>query len=139
MSNFITKADYLQNIREEIADQITDENDDIIDECELEAIEEVSSYLFQFYDVATIFGAEDDERSKLVLSWCKHVVLYKLYERIPDDRVPERIIKNYDDTIRVLERINSGKMPVDLPRLQNEDETPKTKFKSGARAYRPVD
>lgn len=136
MSNFITKADYESNIRATILDQIVDDTDSIIDTCELEAIEEVSSYLFQHYDVATIFAEIDAARSKLVVAWCKHVVLYKLYERIPDDQVPDRIIKNYDDSIRVLEKVASGKMPVDLPRNLTEEEAAKTKFRSGGEKRR---
>lgn len=135
MSTFIERSDY-HNMRDSILNQIVDDDDALLDGVELEAIEEVKNYLFQHYDTTTIFSQTGDDRSKLVLKWCKHVVLYIAHERIPDDQVPDRIIKNYDDTISLLTRINSGKMNVDLPRVQNDEEENKTKFRWGSQNRR---
>jgi phage gp36-like protein len=131
MSNFIDRDDYDRKIRDYKLDQIIDQQDAILDDAELDAIQEVSDYLYQHYEVETIFQKTGDERHKSVLRWCKHIVIYNIYERIEDEMVPERVIKNYDDTIATLTKIMSGKMAVDLPR-KTESEENITRFNGGS-------
>ena len=67
----------------------------------------------------------------------KNVCLYILYERVDDDDVPARVIKNYNDTIETLQDVSRDKLTVGLPRRKEdtdgdgEGDTVVTKFKSG--------
>ena len=57
-----------------------------------------------------------------------NLAVYFFYERIPDEQVPARIVKNYDDTRSDLEKIARGKMHTTLESMLNDDETKKTIF-----------
>lgn len=136
MSNFISKPDYYIGKRQTLIDQITDDDDTILDDAEQWAIDTVRDHLFQHFDVDTIFEQEAEDRNTRVVKWCIDLVLYRIYDRVDDDFVPESVVKNYDETMAKLEAIAGGNMPVDLPRLTDEDDVPKTKFQSGGEESR---
>lgn len=138
---YLDKADYKNMIKAHRLDQILDdlENaapDDVLDDSESEAIAVIRDALVANYDVDNIFGRTGDDRHKNVLRWAKYLVMYFIYDRIPDELVPDRVIKNYDDTMQLLQDIADGKRSVDLPRLQNTDGTTKTKFRWGSQTAR---
>lgn len=137
MSNFINKSDYTHKQRDAHLNQIIDDNDALLDGAELTAISEVKMYLFEHYDVDTIFASEAEQRHPMVLKWCLNIALYELYERIPDEAVPERIIKNYDDTVKQLREIAANKISIDLPRkTEGEDNESITRFQGGSEPLR---
>jgi hypothetical protein len=145
MSDFITKADYLHQIREYKLDQILQEDnadeDQILEDAEGTAIATVRDALIGGgYDADVVFSKTGVERPKQVMRWVKCLVLYYIYERVPDDLVPARVIKDYDLTIEILDKINDGKMNVDLPSIQVPDgeggTKPETKFRWGSQPKR---
>ncbi len=136
MSSFIEKSDYNYQLRTYKLDQIIDEDDTVLDDAEEDAIAEVKDYLFQNYNTELIFSQTGSQRSKNVLRWVKNVVIYYIYERVPDELVPERVIKDYDDTIEKLEKISAGDIAADLPRRQTEEGKPKTQFRWGSQPAR---
>jgi len=148
MSGFISKDDYKYQIRTERLDQIleaTDEDEDaLLEEAEDEAIAVIRDYLISKYDVDLIFSSSGDSRPKNVLRWAKTLVIYYIYERIPDEMVPERVVKNYDDTLETLENIARGDMNVDLPKLSEQtppfgQSAPKTRRRMGSKPPRTND
>lgn len=112
MSNFISKADYGYQIREERLNQILEEADveeeDLLDDAELEAISIIKDALAPKYDVELIFSQTGAARHKTILRWAKVLVIYFIYERIPDDMVPERVVKNYNQVLERLEAVAQG-------------------------------
>lgn len=136
MSNFIDKSDYSRLIRSNRLDEILDADDALLDEAEKDAIAEVSDYLAEYYDVDQIFSQSGSSRNRNALNWTRRVVMYMIYERVPDQLVPERIIKNYDDTIRTLEKIAAGKINAELPRKMDEESKARTKFRWGSQNAR---
>ncbi len=141
MSNYITKTDYKYQIRTDVFDQILEEaeedEDAMLDQAEGEGIAFVRNFLENRYDLNTEFAKSGSDRHKVLLRMCKVVVLYLIYERIPDDLVPERIVKNYEATLKMLKEVQNGS--ADLPGLSvknitNEDgETkPSTKRRWGS-------
>lgn len=136
MSEFIGLEDYERKIRSYRLDQIIDDNEQILAQAELDAIQEVSDYLYQFYDVDIIFAQTGEDRHKSVLRWCKDVVMYRIYDRIDDELVPDRVIKNYDNTILVLKKISGGAMPIDLPRKTEAEDNTITRFRGGSEPAR---
>ncbi|WP_420582076.1 phage protein Gp36 family protein [Reichenbachiella sp.] len=140
MSTFITRTDYKSKIHSDhLGDILDDEDftaDDILDEAEEHAIAIIKDALKGTYDLDTIFDAADDARPKNVVRWATTIVLYILYERIPDDLVPDRIVKNYNDTMDLLDDISDGKRKVDLPVLEDENGDIATKFRWGSQEAR---
>jgi hypothetical protein len=86
------------------------------------------------------FAKTGANRNQALLRWVKCLVLYYLYERIPDALVPERVIKNYDDTMEMLNKISDGKMNCTLAQLQESDTDgnaePLTKTRWGSQPVR---
>lgn len=132
MSTFITKADYITNKRVDEINQIIDDDDSVLDEAEEEAISEVRDYLFQRYDVDTIFSQVEAARSKSVVRWVKHLVMRNIYSLTSEDNVPDDVIVNAERTIEILEQIAGGERTAELPRLQDENAEPKTIFRWGS-------
>jgi hypothetical protein len=53
--NFLIKSDYLKHIQSDNLEIVTDSTDSLIDECELIAIEEITSFISHRYDTDKIF------------------------------------------------------------------------------------
>lgn len=122
LTDFITKADYQYQIKTYKLDQITEATDSILDNAEDEAIGQVTEFLSGRYDMNTEFAKSGANRNKALLRWVKCLVMYYIYERIPDAMVPERVIKNYDDTMEMLNKISDGKMNCTLAQLTESDQ-----------------
>lgn len=138
MSNFITKVDYKVHIRTYRLDQILeaqDEDEDLIlDAAENEAISVISDALAPKYDVNLIFNQSGDNRHKTILRWAKVLVIYYIYERIPDEMVPERVVKNYEHVLERLKYIEQGKANLSgAPLITNTGEDGQTKPKTRRR------
>lgn len=133
---FIEEADYKLKIREARLMQVIEEDPDLLDTAEETAIQVVRDALHSRYDVAAIFATTGSGRPKQVVRWVMCLALYYLYERIPDKLVPERVVKNYDDTLATLNDISDGKLSTELPRLVGADGANPTKFRWGSMTAR---
>lgn len=129
---YITKQDLTVNIRTYRINQIIDGDDTIIENASMEAEAMIIDALTGKYDTTNIFNKTGAGRDKNILSWAKYIVLYKIYERIPDENVPERVIKNYDDTFDFLMKIAEGRVSVSLPRIVDQKGEKKTKTRWGS-------
>lgn len=121
VTDFISKADYLYQIKTYKLDQITEATDSVIDAAEDEAIGIILEMLSGRYDMNLEFGKSGANRNKALLRWVKCLTIYYIYERIPDAMVPDRIVKNYDDTMDMLNKISDGKMNTTLAQLTETD------------------
>lgn len=112
MSTFITKDDYKYQIRTYRLDQIlesADEDEDaILNAAEDEALGMIEKHIADKYDTAVVFAQSGSSRNKVILRWAKVLVMYYIYERIPDEMVPERIIANYKEVMMQLKRVEDG-------------------------------
>ena len=130
---FLQQDDMKAGIRAYRLDQIIDADSTVFDAAAVES----ESYLRNIldgagYDAAYELGRTGTFRDGTLLSWCRYLCIYKLYERVPDEAVPERVVKNYDDTIAMLRRVADGRMNLDLQRKTAEDGGKKTKFQWGS-------
>lgn len=141
MSSFITKDDYKYQIRTYRLDQILEAADEdeelILDQAENDALSVLKDSLASKYDVVAIFSASGDERHKTILRWAKVLVIYYIYERIPDEMVPERVVKNYDYVLERLEMVEQGKanldgLPVKTETGDDGETGPKTRRRWGS-------
>lgn len=148
MSNFISKAEYKYHIRTYRLNQILeslDEADDVIlDNAEGEAMGVIRKHLGTRYDMDVELAKSGDSRSKVLLRYIKVLVLYFIYERVPDDSVPERVVKNYDEVMKALEKIEDGDAhipglaPITVPDSNSSsgESTPFTKRRWGSQTKR---
>jgi hypothetical protein len=146
MSSFIDRSDYNYHIKSNRLDQILDDEDvniiadELLDDAEEEAVQEVKDALHGKYDVVKIFNKTGSARPKNVLRWVKVLTISMIYERIPDELIPEQVLKNAEEVRKILAAIADGKRSVDLPLMEqvNDDGTtgPVTKFRWGSNSSR---
>lgn len=139
MSNWIASTDYKPMVRDNHLSQIIDADNVLLDSVELTAIQVVKDALHQWYDTDAIFATTGANRPPQVLRWCIVLAVYYLYERVPDKLVPERVSRNYDQTIEMLRDISDAKVSLDLPLKQTADSENVTKFRWGSQTARGHD
>jgi hypothetical protein len=139
MSNWITQPDYKPMVRDNHLSQIIDTDSVLLDSVELTAIQVVKDALHQWYDTDAVFGTSGSNRPAQVLRWCIVLAVYYLYERVPDKLVPERVTRNYTDTIEMLRDISDGKVSLDLPLRQAAEGGNVVKFRWGSQPARGHD
>jgi len=133
---FLTQNDFMEHLGDDILSQITNDNSLLIEKCELQAIGVIKDTLSGMYDIDEELSEDvaDDRHQPLVL-WLLALACYYLYRQIPDDEVPARIIKDYDDTIETLNMIARGKKPTSMLPVQ-EDGVTKRVFRMSSQTAR---
>lgn len=113
--SYLSKQDYLYQIRTNRLNQILEETDQdedaILDAAEMDALAMIRMYLDK-YDLNVEFSKSGGERNKVVLRWAKVMVIYYIYERVPDEMCPERVVKNYEKALEELKAVRSGQAQV---------------------------
>lgn len=112
MESYISKDDYKYQIRTERLDQILEASDEdeelLLDNAETEALAIIRDHLGKRYDMVAEYATSGDNRNKVVLRWAKVLVIYFIYERIPDEMVPERVVSNYEMVMKMLVKVEDG-------------------------------
>lgn len=106
---FLTKEDYYRKISQEILNQITGGVDELLNTAETSAAGIIRDMLSGMYNIDAELNKSGTNRHNNLLLWMLNLSAYLIYDRIPDDEVPERIVKDYDDTMTTLRKIASGK------------------------------
>lgn len=130
-------------------DQITDNDDDIVNQAIAMAVEEVRSYFVGnnkkewqdgriIYDVEAIFNATGTDRNALILGHCATVAKWYIVELCNADIIYEQAKDRYDRTISFLKDLASGKLTLDTlskkqPPRTTETEDTNTPFTYGSR------
>ncbi len=149
MVTYLKQVDLQSSIRDHRLEHILDNTDannttNAFELASSEAESVVRDYLIK-YAIDDELAKLGDDRHKSVVFYIKNICLYILYERIEDDDVPDRIIKNYDDTIETLRDISKGKLTIGLPLAQIDTDgdgipdTYRTQFRWGSEPKRKYD
>lgn len=124
----ITKEDLKTHIYEETLNEITRDNDDIVNEAIATGIEEVKTYLSK-YDLVQMFGDETENVSATftnpyLKSLVKTVVIWNLMTlaNINIDYEAKRTL--YEDATNALKMIQSGKTDPRWPYLNTSELEP---------------
>lgn len=116
---YIQKADYKNRIDTDLLNLVISEGnnngDDVLATVSQIAENTIDTTAGVLYDLSAEFGKIGAARNYLILSWALSIALYEIYQRIPDESVPEKVIKNYEDTYDNLEQCSKGKFPLKLP------------------------
>jgi len=130
---YLTEGDFVAKISDNILEQILDGNNTILDEAEQSATAIIQDAFAQKYDLDAEFAKTGTDRHKNLLRWMLNLTLYFLYERVHDNQVPDRVVKNYDDTVSEIKSIEQGKRNTSLLKLIREDNARKeTNFRWGS-------
>jgi hypothetical protein len=132
----ITYQDLLASIREYKIQEILEDEDPESNVNLQAAMDEAESIVIDFlyarYNTEVIFGQTGSDRSNTVLGWLRAITLYKVYERIPDELVPERIVANYEEAMKIIGYVSEGRRDIKLPRRLTEEGKKTTKFRGGS-------
>ncbi len=126
--SFITKDDLGQDIYGEILTGVTRGDDDkIVDACS-EAKDEINGYICARYDSADLFEKTGSSRNKTILSIARTIAIYKLHKVCNTMTELRRI--DYEDAVKTLEKIQSGKFILEGAKLvgQTATEIPTTQI-----------
>lgn len=126
---YLLKGDLITDAYEENIDEITREDNSIVEEKIEEAIEEAKSYLSRF-DLVKLFGTEEVEpsvKSSLLKGCVKSIAIWKLIARNNPNIDAQMARTNYEDAINWLKKVQSGVCdPEGWPYKPTADSTPLT-------------
>lgn len=121
---YVTKADYKGRISTVLLDMlIAEDATGIIANASRSAEDTINSLAGRLYDIPGEFAKLGTARNHFVLNMGLSIALYTIYQISDDEEVPEKVIKNYDDTINDLTKISTGKMTLNLPPAVVDDES----------------
>jgi hypothetical protein len=116
---YITKSDYKSRISTDLLDTIISEGesngDDVLQIVSHIAEDTISTRAGVLYNLSNEWNKTATERNGLIFSWALSISTYWMYQRIDDEDVPAKVIKNYEDTLDALELVSNGKHPLNLP------------------------
>jgi len=119
---FLQEIDYRTVADQRTIDVIQQFEEPVRLRAEKTAIEEISSYLRNKYDVTAIFEATADDRNHLIVTITCDITLYHLATWLPGKMGMEIRIERYDRAIAMLKNIAKGAITPDLPLLTNSSD-----------------
>jgi hypothetical protein len=121
---FVEKDDFNGHIRENILDDLTNVDDDIILKQSNRAINFMSGFLNNRYDVENIFNKTGNDRDTVVLGYCIDITIYYMHRLMNYRKVPRDRADAYNEAKQWLEDVSALKInPVGLPFLTNNTKT----------------
>ncbi len=130
MSTFINYSDYQGTKTTRILDLLIGDDDTILETVETTAIGIITDRLAERFDLPAELAKTGSDRNPSLMRWVIALCTYTVYARVPDDDVPERVIKDYDDTLKELDKIQQGRS-CSLQRILDTEGEVKTRFRMG--------
>ena len=121
---FVDTNDYLSVIDVRSLGVLESEITDLRSQSEQRAIELISSYLRNRYDVNVIFAATGDQRNSAVVSWVVDISLYNMTSRVPGRMSGDLRKERYDNVVSELRAIAKGEITRGLPVLNADPGNP---------------
>ncbi len=125
---FLTKEDYAGAIRERILDQITEFDDNKIQQVDSFAVEFISGYLRSRYDVAAIFNATGEDRNPVIVMYAVDIAIYQLHHLINPRKLPELRKERFELAQDWLQRVSKQLINPELPLHATPDQIDYIKF-----------
>lgn len=121
---FVDTNDYLSVIDARSLQVLESEITDLRSQSEQRAIELISSYLRNRYDVNVIFAATGDQRNSAVVSWVVDISLYNMTSRVPGRMSGDLRKERYDNVVSELRAIAKGEITPGLTVLNADPGNP---------------
>lgn len=119
---YVIKDDYKGRIRTALLDMVIEEaeqeDEDILSTASQIAEDTINTMAGVLYDLASEFIKVGGARNGMVLKWAKDLAVYEVMQRVDDDNVPQKVIKNYEDALNDLADVGKGKIILSLPKKQ---------------------
>jgi phage gp36-like protein len=106
----------------------------ILTQIEDEAIQLVAGYLNNRYNMHNAFNQIDTDRNTLLIGLVADIVSYLVMIRTSTDVISDIRTQRYNDAIKLLKDLESGKMKINLPEKNDEyQNTSHLKFSADIR------
>lgn len=100
---------------EHLINDVSSDNNDILNELELMAIDEVTSYLRPRYSTDYIFSRTGSARSPIIRRITTDYIMCYLWERTNSNEIPESLQERCEKNTQWLMDVSTGKISPDLP------------------------
>lgn len=112
---FLTAEEITTHLYGEVSDEISRGDATKLPTAISAAQEEARGYLTMLYDVAAIFAATGDARNPILLLYIKDIAVWH-YIQLANPAVDMELrLKRYEQAVRWLEKVQSGKTNPNLP------------------------
>lgn len=139
MSAFINPEDYDSTLHAEILDALTRSDDAILEQCENDAIAEMSGYLANKYDVEKIFARRGSERNNLILMYAKDIAIYHVFCVHNPYKMSKVRQERYDRAMEWLKQVASGNIAVvGADALPEEERSERSNFSIKSNTLKPT-
>lgn len=118
---FITIEDYRTLIADSDLEYVTKADKETREKAEKLAQSEISKYLRPRYSLTTIFNAVGEARNESIIMYMIDVALFHLFSKLPGRMGMEMRQLRYDNTIKALQEIATGKTDLALPLIDSSD------------------
>ena len=118
---FLTKEDY-KAVCDDYEFEAIQNNDDITEQAELTAIEQIKSYCRARYDMDIEFAKTGNERSAMLVQCTVNISLWLMVHRLPQSMGVERREALYEESIKWLRDVQNSKAMPGFATYDTEDE-----------------
>jgi phage gp36-like protein len=119
---FLTKPDLYLSILQDELDEITRDDDALVESALSAAIEEMRTYLFDSYDVEEIFSQTSSNRHQMLVRVGSDIAIWFLVARLQAGQDTEDRRRRYDRAIAWLKAVQKSQTFADLPRKESTEE-----------------
>lgn len=120
---FIAKADFKLSILTDELDQIVREDDTVIDQAISAAEAEMRAYLYDSYDVDTIFAATGASRHQLLVKFCVDIAIWAIVASTQAGQDLDDRKARYDRAVNWLKMVKKMENYADLPLRESTVQT----------------
>lgn len=118
---FIEKTDFYQIIRQDVLNNLIENDDAKLDTEEAFAMAKVEAYLGARYDLAAEYALTGDDRNKMLMRAIMALMLYTLYGVRSSADIPEHIEDKKLYALEWLEGVRDEKLSTNLALSNTED------------------
>lgn len=141
MSAFLTETDYQTRLSDRVIDLLTGDINTVLDTASNEACGVIRDRLYDKFQIDSEFTKTGTDRNSMLIRYALSIAVYSLYSRVPDEEIPERVIKDYDDAMSDLRLIAQGKLSCTLTLNIDSDGETKVRLRMGSndpRSHNPL-
>jgi len=130
--SFISTDDYRPFIQDNILQQVIQSDTTILQQAQLMAQAEMSSYLKTRFDTAAIFAATGQQRNQAVVMYFMDITLYHLHSRVSPRNISKLRADRYQAAMEWLKMAAYGDIQPDLPLKTDEFGKADNRLKYGS-------
>jgi phage gp36-like protein len=132
MSAFLTTADFQSRLSDRVIELLTGSVYTNLETASNEAAGLLRDRLLDKYAIDGELAKTGTDRNTVLIRYALSIAVYSLYSKIPDEEIPERVIKDYDDAMDDLKLISQGKLSSTLPLNTDSDGETVSRIRMGS-------